>query len=141
MDLPIAIPSRVFLIVALRVNIHDRKIATSLIIINLIPNVAGCRDGEEVAKKPVNPGCNDEADEEVDVVDVSGADRDGFSDCAHEANHVDEDATDVGGVSPPGPTEPVEVRVLSASAVESLDIEISLTDEVVVADHDAGDGG
>lgn len=107
----------------------------------LKPAITDRGDGEEFTQRPVDQARDDEPGEEVDAVDVRGADRDGFSDRADEADDVDEDAGDVGGVSAPGPAKPVEIGAIVVGGVEFLELEVALADDVVVADDDAGDAG
>jgi len=92
-------------------------------------------------QKPVRPPSNNKSAEEIQVVDVRCTFRHGFPDGADEADDVDEDAADVGGVAAPVEAEGEEVGGRGLGGVEVADLKVAVADEVVVADDDAGDGG
>ena len=109
---------------------------------DLIPiRAPGLHVAHVVGQQPVCPARDQEAAEEIQVVDVGGTLGDGLADGADEADDVDEDAADVGGVAPPVEAEGVVVRGRGAGGVEVFDLEVAAADEVVVADNDACDGG
>ena len=91
-------PAVVLVHLAIR-TIRDAHIAD--LVPDLHPALRARRDREEAAQQPVRAGRDEEAAEEVEVVDVGCAGGDGLADCADEADDVDEDAADVGRVAAP----------------------------------------
>ena len=94
-----------------------------------------------LGQQPVRSPRDQEAAEEIQVIDIGGAFGDGFTDGADEADDVDEDAADVGCVATPVETEGVVIGGGGAGGVEIFDLEVAAADDVVVTDDDAGDGG
>lgn len=94
----------------------------------------------------IRPRAHDEPAEIVQVVEILRSQRRRLparrlTDRAHEPDDIDEDARDVRRVGAPVEAEGVVVGPRLLGAVEVLDLVVALADEVVVADHDAGDGG
>ena len=111
------------------------------LIADLHPALAAAGDGADLAEGPIGQAGDDEAGEEVDVVDVFRARGDGFADGADEADDVDEDAADVGRVAAPVEAEGEVVRGGFAGRVEVSDLVVAAADDVVIADDDACDRG
>lgn len=101
--------------------------------------VAGCRDRVEATEQIIRAGGDDEAAEEVEVVDVLGANGDGAANGSDEANDIDEDAGDVGGVTAPVKTELEIVGARLLGTVEFCDLEVAFSDDVIIVDNHAGD--
>ena len=114
-------------------------------ILNLIPDlhphITGRWNREELAEKVVDTSGDDEAAEEIQVVDVLGSLRDLFSDSADESDDIDKDTCDVGSVSSPVDSICEEIRTGLLGGVEILDLEVSLADKVVIDDDYSGDRG
>ena len=109
--------------------------------INLVPRSTCLRNGEEPRESEVHTTGNKDTGEIVNVVDVFRADRDFATHSTGEADDVDQDTADVGGIGAPRETASVVVAVCFAGAVERVDVQVALSDDVVVTDHDTGNGG
>jgi len=105
------------------------------------PHLARCRNREVATQQIVHQTRDNEAREEIDAVDVDGADGHGFADGVHEADNVDQDAADVGCVAAPGPTKPVKVGGAGLRRVQIAQRQVSPANKVIVADYDTGDAG
>lgn len=108
---------------------------------HLPPAVTTRRHGRDPAQHPVDGRGDAEPAEEVEVVDVRRGGGHVAADGAGEADDVDEDARDVGGVGAPVDAEAEVVRAGRPRVVQRPDLEVPPADEVVVGAHDAGDGG
>ena len=112
---------------------------------NLIPNLhpflTASRDRTDLAQGPVRQARDDESGEEVDIIDICGSLRDRLPNGSDESNNVDQDAADIGRVSTPVKAKGKVIRSRFASGVEIRYLIIATTDDVVVADDDAGDRG
>lgn len=115
------------------VVVGDRDVVD--IVPDLHPPVAGGRDGGESTAEVVDQRGDSEAGKEVESVDVGGAHGDVAADGAGEADHVDEDAGDVGGVGAPVDTPREVVRPRLAGVVQLLDLEVAAADELCECIH------
>lgn len=131
--------STIILLITDLLPIRNGKIIN--IDIDLVPVVTRRRHGEQPCEDVVHPTGNDHAGEVVDVVDILRADGNVPADGAGEADYVDQDAGEVGGVGAPGESVAEEIGVCFAGAVQGFDVQVAAADYVVVADHDAGNGG
>lgn len=95
--------------------------------------------GRYLREKVVYRKGGKESTEVIDVVEINGANRYVPTDSANKSHDVDEDACNIGGVRIPGETEGEVVRTVFASGIEMFDFNITLADDVVITDHDAGD--
>lgn len=111
------------------------------LIVHLKPHIARSRNREKAAEQPVRQARNNKAAEEIEVVDVLCADRDWCPHRASEANDVDQDAGNVGCEAAPVQAVGEVVWPRFEAGVQVADFEVAFAHPVVVADHDAGDGG
>ena len=107
--------------------------------IHLVPRLASRWYGRNLREKVVYRKGGKESTEVVDVVEINGANRYVPTDSANKPHDVDEDACNVGGVRMPGETEGEVVRTVFAGGIEMFGLDITLADDVVIADHDTGD--
>lgn len=89
---------------------------------------------------PVGAAGHNEPAEEVEVVDVLCAFWHFLANGTDEADDVDHDSCDVGGVSTPVDPPGVEVRPALLGRIEVFDLKIALADQVVIADHNTSNG-
>ena len=133
-------PTNALLIIRpLPMSIRNTDIANFLA--NLVPVRTRGRNRRHLAQRPVSPSCHDEPTEEVKIIDIGGARRHRFSDCADETDDIDEDTADVGRVATPVEAEGEVVRGVFLGAVQVFDLVVTFADDVVVTYNDAGDGG
>ena len=111
------------------------------ILAHLRPLIRDRRDREELAQQPVHARRNDEASKEVDVVDIHRWSRNVIPDGADKPDDVDEDTRNIRRVPAPVQTSGVVIRGRFSCGVEVSNLKITLANEVIVGDHDAGDGG
>jgi hypothetical protein len=76
----------------------------------LHPDIACCPHRADSAKEVVGATSDDEATEEVQVINVLCADRNFDANGPHEADYIDQNAGNVGGIGTPIETEIVKVR-------------------------------
>lgn len=108
---------------------------------HLHPYLTRRRNRTQFTKTPVRPRGHNESGEEIDIVDILRSDGDIPPDCTHEANDVDEDTRDVGCVAAPVEAVPEVIGRGVLRGVEGVDFVVPFSDNVVIADQDAGDGG
>ena len=84
---------------------------------NLIPVRTRRRNGRDLAQRPIRTPSNQEAAEEIQVVDVCCALGHRLSDRTHEPDDVDQDPADVGRVAAPVEAEGEVVRGMVLGAV------------------------
>src|ERR1700760_2189979 len=120
---------RIFIVPLLLVRWHDTVVVDKRRVTDLIadlhPDVTDRRDREEHAKQVVGDGCNDEAHEKVEAVNVCRTNRDFRTDCTGETDDIDENAKDIGNVSAPMDAHPEVVWPDLAAAVQILDLQVS----------------
>lgn len=108
---------------------------------NFIPVRTRCRDRRNLTQHPIRASRHNESTEEVQIVDVGGARRHRLPNRSNETDNVDEDTADVGCVAAPVEAEGEVVGGAFLGAVQVFDLVVAFADDVVVADHDTGDGG
>lgn len=104
------------------------------------PDIAGRRDRADFAKNPVGDASNQESSKEIEVVNALGANGHFAANGTGKAHDVDEDTGNVGGVAAPMETQGVVVWTGFLARVEISDLQVALAHDVIVTDHDAGNG-
>lgn len=118
-----------------------RDIVLININIDFIPDLTGSRDREKLRQKPIHSTRNKDASEIIDVVNVLRANGDVPADGTGKSDDVDQNTGEVGGVGAPREPIFVIVWISLAGAVYGFNVEVAAANDVIVADHDAGDGG
>lgn len=105
-------------------------------IAHLHPRLRYGRDRRDLAQDPVRARSDDETAEEVQVIDVLRALGDRLADSADEADDIDQDAGDVGGITAPVEAEPKVVGGRLAGGVQLLDLQVAASHEVIIGHND-----
>ena len=109
---------------------------------DLIPNfhplLTAGRNWADLAQGPVSQARDDETSEEIDVVDVFGTLWHRLSNGSDKSDNIDEDAADIGCVSTPMEAVGEIIGCRFLGGVKVPDLVVASTDDVVVADDDAG---
>ena len=118
-----------------------RDTDVSNLVADFHPPITTRWNGAETTQKIIGPRRYNESRKEIDVIYIGGTYRHRFADGADEADDVDENTANVGCVSAPVETKGKIIRGGWAGVVEVADLIEAATDDVVVADDNAGDGG
>lgn len=94
----------------IKVTSFIRKTRVDDLIADFHPDIARSRGRAQSTKQIISAACNDEAAEEVQVVDILRADGDFNANGTYEADNVDQNPGNVGGVGAPVEAEIVIVR-------------------------------
>lgn len=129
---------RLLIVLVLAIRVRHRNIHNLLA--HLTPHVARRGDRTDLAQPPVHSARHQEPREEVQIVDALRTDRHIDANRACETDNVDHNTRDVGRIAAPVEAESVVVGACFLTAVQILDLQVPLADDVVVADHDACDG-
>ena len=108
-------------------------------ITNFHPSIAACGNRAYLAEEPVRCSRDEEAAEEVQVVEVLSTFRDRAADGTDKADDIDENTANVGGITTPVEAEGKIIRAGMLSGVEVTNLKVAFADNVVIADHDASD--
>ena len=117
-----------------------RNADISNLIANLHPSLTASRDRTDATQDVVSATRYQETAKEIQIVDIGRARRDRFSNCANEANDVNQDAADIRRVAAPVKAESEIVRRSWAGGVEISDLIVAAADDIVIADDDSSDG-
>lgn len=108
---------------------------------DLHPFLTACRNRADPAQEIIRTGGNEEAAEEVQVVDVCRTLGDGLANRADESYNVDKDTANVGRVPSPVEAKGEHVRRPLLGGIKIADLVVPLADDVVIANDYTGNGG